>query len=411
MSESPQIDRPGFHYGYVVAFSSAVILMIAWGAYYSYGIFFKPLLLEFGWTRAMTSGAFSLGTILQGVVAIFVGRLTDRFGARPVVIGGGILAGVGYMLMWQIDSIWQLYVFYGLLTGLGMGSYFVPLVSNIAHWFQARRGLVTGFVVAGIGLGAVVVPPLASRMIEAFDWRLSFVILGGAVLVVSVLVGLIIRPGTVVEKPRGGRDAVPQPSREVPGISYGQALRTRQLWMTCVLFFCLGFSLFSTMVHIAPHTTDIGFTAASGAMVISIIGIASILGKIGMGYFADRIGSRPGWIICFIIMAAEMTWVIWAADLWALYLFAAVFGVAYGGMVSMESPTVAELFGLRAHGVILGTASFAFTVGASLGPLQAGFIYDLTLSYRNAFIVIGGVAVVGFMTALLLRPIRAARQK
>lgn len=410
MSETPQIDRTGFHYGYVVAAGSAVILMIAWGAYYSYGIFFKPLLEEFGWTRAMTSGAFSLGTILQGVVAIFVGRITDRVGARPMVICGGILAGVGYMLMWQINSIWQLYIFYGVLTGLGMGSYFVPLVSNTAHWFQARRGLITGFVVAGIGLGAVIVPPLASRLIDTYDWRTSFVILGAAVLLSSVLVGMLIRPGTAKDKSPGGQGAPSRPAPALPGISFAAALRTRQLWMTCGLFSCLGFSLFSTIVHIAPHTTDIGFTAADGASVIAVIGIASILGKIGMGYFADRVGSRPGWIFSFVVMAAVMFWMIWATDLWALYLFAAFFGVAYGGMVANESPVVAELFGLRAHGVILGTASFAFTVGASLGPLLAGFIYDVTLSYRIAFMVIGGVAMLGILTALLLRPIQATRQ-
>ena len=399
-----QFYRRRIYYGYIVAICSTVILLVAWGAYYSYGIFFVPLLSEFAWTRASVSGAFSLGTIIQGVAAIATGRLTDRFGARPVVTVGGIIAGTGYVLMSQIDSIWQLYIIYGVLIGIGTGCYFVSLVSHAAHWFQHRRGLMTGVVVSGIGLGAIIVPPLANRLISIYDWRSSYIIIGTTVVVVSVLLAQLLKRRVPMAHNIDSHPVPNQDIRSTKGFSLRAALRTYQLWMICALFLCLGFCLFSIMVHIVPHAMDRGFSMDESAAIIAIIGISSIVGKVGLGYLADRIGPRPGWIIGFAIMAIAVFYLLAADTLWALYAFAVAFGLAYGCLVAMESPIIADMFGLRAHGAILGLASFMFMVGAAIGPWQAGYTYDIMLSYRLTFIVLGAMAIIGIILAALLKP-------
>ena len=412
--EPVQTDRTKatFFYGYVVVSVACIIMVATWGAFYSFGIFFKPISMEFGWTRAMTAGAFSLATIIQGVVAIPVGRLTDRFGSRMVITLCGFLLGLSYLLMSQINSIWQLYLFYGVILGISMGGYFVSLVSTTARWFVKRRGLMTGIVVAGIGLGAIIMPPIANWLISSYDWRISYIIMGGTVLVIVVLAAQFLRrkPDLIGQTLAGQEETKEQESAlETGEVPFKTAIRTRQLWMACAMFFCFGFCLFSIMVHIVPHATDLGISTANAATILSIIGISSIVGKVGMGYVIDRTGSRLGWVIGFIIMAIALFWLTVAGEAWMFYAFAIIFGFAYGGCVSAEAPLIAELFGLSSHGVLLGVGSFIFTIGAAIGPLLAGYIFDAASSYRAAFLICGIVAILGLILTAFVKPIRGNR--
>ena len=136
--------KPKFFYGYVVVLASFFILLITWGTIYTFGVFLKPLLAEFGWTRAETSGAYSLYMVLHGVLYIVTGRLNDRFGPRMLMTACGLLLGLGYFLMAYISAIWHLYLFYGVIIGIAMSAGFVPLVSTIVRWFVKRRALMTG---------------------------------------------------------------------------------------------------------------------------------------------------------------------------------------------------------------------------------------------------------------------------
>jgi len=367
--------------------------MVVWGTYYSFGVFFKPLLTEFGWTRSLTSGAFSLCTIISGLVAIPAGRLTDRFGARPVVTAGGVLVGMGYILMCQTSSIWQLYILYGILVGSGIGFHFVPLLSNAAHWFSDNRGLMSGLVLSGIGLGTFIGPIVADHLISLYDWRSSYIIFGAVVMAVSVLSSQLLQRIPPIKPKDDSSSHINGDVNSPAGIPFRTAIRTHQVWMVCFLFFCLGCCLFPIMVHIVPYATDQGFTSAESAVIISFIGIFSIAGKISTGYLADRIGSRPGWIIGFIIMATALIGLLAVDTLWGLYAFGMAFGFAYGGLVVMEST------------IIAGLANTMFTVGAAIGPWLAGYIYDTTLGYRLAFIILGSIAVMGIIVAILIKPL------
>jgi len=393
-------------YGHVVVAAATLILMVIWAVYYSFGVFFKPLLSEFGWTRAMTSGAFSLSSITMGVAGIAIGWVNDRFGPRLVMSICGVLLGIGYILMSQISAPWQIYFFYGVIVGAGMVGGFVPIMSTLARWFVKRRGMMTGIAAAGIGIGAVIGPPLANRLISTYGWRLSYIILGSILLAVVVLSSqLLKRDPSVVEQVADGLDQGNQidlsPGSE--GLSLGEALYTIPFWLFFVMIFCFGSCIFSIMVHIAAHSTELGISSAGAAKVLATLGGASIAGKLLLGKLSDTIGSRNILIFSFLLMAAALFWLVSATMAWELYCFAGMFGFAYGGCVTVESPMVAFLFGLRSHGSILGVVAFGFTIGGAFGPWLTGHIFDVTHSYQVAFLGCAILSTLGLILTTALR--------
>jgi len=408
VGQSPGI-KPGFFYGYIVGILAFLIMMASIGSHNSFGVFFKPLLTEFGWTRAMTSGAFSLSMIVGGLLGILVGGLTDRFGPRIVLTFCGLFLGLGYLLMSQASVLWQLYLFYGIIIGIGMAGAWVPLVSTTARWFVKRRGMMTGFVVAGQGIGTLIAPPVANQLISVYGWRTSYIILGVTVFIVIVLAAQYMRrdpeqKGLVPYGQNGSEKYTLQ--SKTKSLSFNEAAHTRQFWLFLVMLFCFGFSFFSIIVHIAPHATELGVSSATAAGVLATAGGLSILGNAVFGVAADRIGNRQAFAIGFVLMSVALFWLVPAVEAWKLYLFAGVFGLALGGVSTIESPLAAELFGLKSHGLIYGVLSVGFTAGAAVGPFVGGHIFDVTNSYRAAFLVCATVSTVAFILASILKPTR-----
>jgi len=408
---STESKEPKVFYGHIVVAVAFFILAVAWGTIYSFGVFFKPVLAEFGWTRAMISGAYTLYQALHGFLYIFAGRLTDRFGPRLVVTICGLFFGLGFLLMSQISAIWQVYLLYGVAVAVGASGVYVPLVSTVARWFAKRRGLMTGIAVSGIGIGTIIIPPVASWLISNYGWRNSYIIIGCVALVVVVIAAQFLRrdPGQVGQLPYGAEEMKLKGSGlEVQGFSLRRAIRTGQFWIFGAMLFLFHFSQQTVMVHIVPHATDLGVPAVIAAGILSIIGGLSIMGRVGMGSVGDRIGNKPALIIVFTLASVALFWLLLAKELWMFYLFAIIFGFAYGGEVALMSPTVAELFGLGAHGEILGTAVFGGTIGGAIGPLVAGHIFDITNSYQPVFLLCVVLSITGLALSLLLYKIPRA---
>ena len=408
VTQSPRA-RPRFFYGYIVVGAALLIMAIVYGAYNSFGVFFESLLTDFGWTRTTISGALSLSWIMQGVLSIIMGRLTDRFGPRVVLTICGFLIGLGYLLMSQIGAIWQLYLFYGVIIGSGMGGSWVPMVSTAARWFVKRRNLMTGIVLTGVSMGTLIAPPVASRLISAYKWHTSYLIVGSIVLVAVVLVAQLLRRDPTRTKQRTYAESEGEKQEfllETPPFSLREAVHTRQFWLASGMFFCFGFSVYTIMAHIVLDATGLGMSSISAPNILATIGGLSLVGRIVLGSAADRFGNRQVFIIGFILMAAALFWLVPNKEVWGLYLFAAVFGFAFGGCATSESPLVAGLFGLSSHGLILGVMSLlGFTFGAAIGPFIAGYIFDMTSSYQLTFIVSGAVSIVGLILTVLLSPI------
>jgi len=192
------VGKSKLFYGYIIVAAGFLIMTVMWGTYYSFGIFFEPVLKEFGWTRAATAGAFSLSLVLTGFFAIVMGRLNDRFGPRKVITACALLLGAGYILMSQISALWELYLFYGLILGIGLGGAFVPVASTISRWFIRRRSLMTGITASGIGVGTFLMPPIANWLISSYGWRTSYIIIGAAAVVLIIIVIAMFTPSLSV---------------------------------------------------------------------------------------------------------------------------------------------------------------------------------------------------------------------
>ena len=389
-------------------------MVVTIGTFYTFGVFFKPVLTEFGWTRALTSGAFSLSILIQGLIGIAMGGLNDRFGPRLVLTVCGVLLGLGYLLMSQISAVWQLYLFYGVIIGIAMSGVWIPLLSTVARWFSRRRSMMSGIVLTSAGIGGLISPLVANYLISTYDWRTSYIILGSFASVVVVLAAQLLKrdPSQIGQMPYGDNEEGKQEMKlETEGFSLKGAVYTRQLYALFAVSFCFGFSQLIIMVHIIPHATELGFSASSAAKILATIGGLSIVGRLIMGSAADKIGNRLAYAVGFILMSSALFWLMPATKIWMLYLFAAVFGFAYASIEASESPLVARIFGLRSHGLIFGIIGFGFTIGGTIGPLLAGYIFDVTGGYKMAFLVSAIVGIGGLMLTAFLIPITSKYEK
>ena len=410
-ANKPTQNPPRFHYGYVIAVAGLVIMMAMFSTRYAFGVFLKPVQAEFGWSRAMISGAFSLSMIMEGLVGIVMGGLTDKVGPRIVLTVCGSFVGLGCLLISQITAGWQLYLFFGIMIGTGMSGAWVPLTGTIARWFFQRRGTMTGFVLSGVGVSGLITPPVANWLISSFEWRRAFAVMGLAVFVIIVLVAQLLRrdPSQMGQVPYGSNMAGSPNScskyRE-KGFSLKEALLERQFWIVIPMLFCFGFCMFTTIVHMVPHATDINTSAASAARLLAVIGGIAIVGRLILGSVADIIGSRNIFVIGFTLMSAAFFLLAPARELWMLYVFAVTFGFMQGGMGASESLLVADIFGLKSFGLIYGVAGCSFTLGAATGPWMAGFLFDLTGNYQPVFIACAVVGILGLIFTACIRPIR-----
>ncbi|MBI5441870.1 MAG: MFS transporter [Deltaproteobacteria bacterium] len=401
------MSRPGFFYGHVIVAACASVQAVAIGSYVAFGVFFGPVAAEFGWSRATLSGAHALAILVAGVLGVVVGRASDRVGPRIPMSLAGFVCGLGLLLLSRMTAPWQLYLFYGLIFGVGLSAADIIALSTTARWFIRRRGLMTGLVKMGTGSGQLVIPLVIGMLIPAFGWRTSYVILGLAVLVALVGVAQLLRrdPAQLGLLPDG--DAVIGPARTARGESGAfsrEALGTRQFWTIFFANLAAVFTFGSIMLHIVPHATDVGVPPRAAAGVLSVIGGVSLVGRFVIGRAVDWIGPRRCMILCFVLLIAVLLWLQVARELWMLYSFAAAYGLAHGGFYTAISPLIAEYFGLRAHGFLLGIAVLAGNIGGFIGPIFAGYVFDVAASYRLAFGVFAGTSALGLALIVSLRP-------
>ena len=399
--------RRGIFYGFIIVGVASLILALTYGTRSAFGVFFKPMAHDFGWTRAMTSGAFSISLAIEGLMGIVMGGINDRFGPRVVLMVCAALIGLGFFLMSEINAIWQLYLFYGLVIGMGSGGTFIPLVSTVSRWFIKRRTLMTGIVVSGIGLGTLLLPPLANQLILTYGWRKSYLIMGVLTLVIAMACAWFLRrdPAQKGDVPYGeGNNVSDRADTKASGYSFGEAVFTRQFWMVYFIMFCFGFTAFSFGPHFVPHITDQGISPGSAAMVISVTGGVSIIGSLLLGNLADRIGNSKVFAVGLLGLVIYYAGLIPARELEMFYLLASVSSFTAGGAGACESPLIASLFGLKSHGLIYGVVGTGFTLGAAIGPYLTGYIYDVNASYNVALITNAILGIIGIILALLLKP-------
>ncbi len=399
------------HYGWVTVVIAACVLAIHVLPIYTFGIFLVPLTEGFDWERGALSGAYSMGMLLTGFLAILSGRLSDKYGPRILVTLNGLLTGIGFLLLSQISSLWQVYLIWGLF-GIAGGCCYIPILSTIPRWFVKKRGIAMGLTVTGIGLGGLISPPLAQWLISSYDWRQSYLILGliSFIIVIPLAQFLKHSPQRIGLKPYGENGTIEdkQPLTAA-GLSLIQAIKTSRFWILGSILFCFFFSVGVVVVHITPYAINIGILAIVAASITSIIAGISVIGRLSMGFISDKVGGRLVLIACLTSATLALIWLLFAKEIWMLYIFAVIFGVCYGGVVLLQTVITVEFFGLGSLGMVLGGVMLYATVGMALGPPLAGSIFDITGSYSLAFLICVAICALASILSLILLKARGWR--
>lgn len=395
--------------GWMVVVAGFFLVLILYGAYYCFGVFLKPMLSELGWTRAMTSGAFSTYMVTHGAFAIIAGLLSDKFGAQAVVVAGTLLVGLGYGLVSLISVPWHFYVCFGLMVGIGMGTAYVPPVSIVTRWFVSRKGLALGIVASGVGVGQMVMPPLVKYWINAFGWRTSFIIVGIMVCLIGVPAALLLR------QPPSGMGRPTDSESDITAKKSGPTTISQEEWTVreavTTLSFALLLGIFAAFVfgvsivaaHLVAHVEDTGIAPVPAALVLTMMGGSGIFGRIVMGWVADKTGSRIILVACMILLTSLLLLLIWAKDLWLFYTIAAFFGMAYGGVLPVMIKMSSDFFGIRSTGSIFGILIFGATMSGAIGVPLAGYVYDTTGNYSAAFLIGGIIMAAGSILSFIVK--------
>ena len=269
--------------------------------------------------------------------------------------------------------------------------------------------MAVGLTVAGIGLGGLISPPLAQWLISSYGWQQAYVILGLISFIIVIPLAQFMKhsPQRIGLRPYGENGTIedkqtPAPAAE--GLSFTQAIKTGRFWIFGLILFCWVFSVEIISVHIVPYAVDIGISAIIAASILSIICGASVIGRFSIGFVSDRIGARRALTACLGTLTIALIWLLFAREIWMLYAFAVISGVAFGGLVPLMSVVPAELFGLSSLGIIFGGVHFFGTIGGAVGAPLAGGIFDVTGSYGLAFlicVIIGALAII--LSLILLR--------
>ena len=407
---SPLKFKDKLFYGWVVVITFLILGTAIWGIRFSFGVFFKSIESEFNLTRAATSAIFSTQMMLGGIFTILGGWAVDRYGPRVVFLLMGIFTGLSLLLTGQTNALWQIFITYSLFLAMGTSAIYVGAMSTVSRWFDKKRGLALGVASAGAGLGPLAMAPFATYLIAEFDWRMAFIIIGLiAWLIVIPLSRLLRRDPYEIEALPDGVKAHTDDTRneksyvQLAGLSLLQALRTRSFWLVMFIFFFFASGLFLVLTHLVPHVTDIDFSAVEAATVLSLAGGATIAGRLLLGIASDRLGRKAAAIICTLLLAGAMVWLLWAQDLWMLYLFALVFGVAWGGMGPTMAALIGDTFGLGKIGAILGALDAGFGIGGAIGPFIGGLIFDVSHSYFLAFLLGAAVMLLATLIITLIR--------
>ena len=373
MPEYPETDSAR---GWVVAFAGCAINTWTFGVFYAFATALEQMLAEFDANLSGIAAFFSVTVFLFFAVGIIAGPLADRYGPRRLVVVGAIFMGGGLWLTAQVQSLAAGILVYGLGVGLGIGSYLVPLNAATGAWFEKHRTLALGVNTVGIGLGTLILVPVAEWLIRTAGWRSAFEAMGiGSVLVFALVALVSFKPPT------------PLAPLSVSISAVKRAVRRSEFWRLYFAGFFMSVALFIPFVFVVQYAKEQGISSSSAAFLITSLGVGSVLGRLGLGVVGIRVGVLPLIIMCFAIQPLSyVIWLVAGSNYVLLLLFAALLGVGYGGFVALSPVAVVGIFGLEGFGGVLGVQYTSAGLGALVGPIGAGAIIDATGSYTVAIV-------------------------
>jgi MFS family permease len=365
----------------------------------AFGVFLPVLAEAFGWSRGAISTALSINLVLGGLAGFGVGALSDRLGPRVLLVPTVALAGTGYALVSTVGALWQLYLFVGVLSGLGMSSFYLLSATTVTHWYEERRGLALALVLVGFNLGYIGGGPLAAWLITTAGWRRAYAILGGGCGLIALIAAFYVRlphpheaaalrlPSardhtTDVSKGTVHRQGGSAPGR---GVTLAAALADPRQWYLNFAWLLLGALAFMVTVHIVPFARDQGVSLGGASLALTAYGIGSVGGRVTAGAMSDRIGTGTTMRIAYTVQVLSLVSLLWLPSREALLGSLVAFGAGFAAADTMIAKAIPEVFGMRAIGAIMGMLTLGWRSGAALGPAGAGFLYDATGSYAVPF--------------------------
>jgi MFS family permease len=409
--------RPTFYGWWIVAGCFLILFVTVGIGLYAPPVFLVPLQEHFGWSRAAIATGSAIAAIVSGMVSPLVGAWIDKYGSRKVMTLGALLMGSAFLLLSAMGALWHLYAL-NALAAVGITCCaWIPTLTLISNWFKKKRGLAMGIALTGIGFGGLVMAPLTALLIARLGWRLAFGALGVTILAIVATVVLAIvrsRPADIGLLPDGeAASAGPMVANAgadlAAGVELGQAVRAGAFWTLASGHFLWTFASLSIVGHLVAHLRDVGFASGTAAAALGLTVGASVAGRLVVGYFADSASKRDIMTAALAFSGLSTALLLSIQSGGVLPLFVITYGFALGGIAVLFPLLVGECFGLLAFGKILGLVMIAATLGGAAGPVLTGRVYDVTGSYRLAFMF--HVAV--FLTAaiairFLPRPLKRA---
>jgi len=409
-----------FYYGWVIVAVSCFTLAVALGIRWSFGVFYVSILNEYGWGRAETAGAFSLGMLIHGFFAPVTGTIIDRFGPRWLFPLGALFLSICLVAASYTQTVWQLYLYFGMVIGIGINTLsYSPHMSLIPKWFIRRRGFAAGLVLAGMGLGSMFMAPLVEVMIASVGWRNALLILAACVLCILVPVTAIFQrrsPDEVGQYPDGVATNVYQekspkaPNRNTRILwTLRDALCTGPFWWLFLTITCHGFIINMLVVHQMVHVVDMGYSAIMAASLLGMVGLLGSIGGILCGSFSDRVGREVACTygsLCAIMGVLFLVLAGYTHSTWLLYGFVLLYGFGQGALGPVTATTTGDLFPGNSLGRIFAVMTMGFGVGSAFGAYIGGYFYDLTGSYLIPFMLVLGSIVVAALGIWMAAPRR-----
>jgi len=382
-------------YAWVIVAACAVMTGMAFGGIVNIAVFLKPLVAEFGWSRAETAAAYSVATMSTGLGGIVMGHFSDRLPVRRVVLLGSLVPCAAFFLLSGLNTPEELYAWHALMGLFGFGAIMVPLTNVTTFWFARNRGLAIGLVSAGGALGQGVMPFIARNLILAQGWRDAYQSMGLIYLAVLVPLALLVR-----NPPRR-----PDWAAAAGGDGEANPYAIPRPWVVAVLCLAVVFCctcMATPIVHVVALGTDLGFGPRQAAGLLTVMMVFGVAGRIVTGRVADRIGNLQAYVIVSLAQTVLAMWFPYVHTLAGLYALSALFGLGYAGVMTALILCAREFSPQRNTGLSIGLVAFFGWVGMALGAWQGGLFFDLDGNYVRAFLNSSIAGVVNLLVLGLL---------
>jgi MFS family permease len=407
--EYPKTSR--LYYGWFVLAASFLILFFNSGARYSFGVLFKPMVADLGWNRGPISFAFFLNMTLFALSNVVVGKFYDRYGPKWVIIISTLLISAGYSLISVTSSLWEFYVYYGVLAAIGTGGVSIPLMSVlISKWFDKWRGLAISLTLSGSCLGHFVMIPAITAFTLHLGWRSSYFAMGLVMFIVNLSVVLLVigrkteplsqnvmTPGGTI----GDRDRVALKSRS-EGLSFKEAARTSSFWLFAAVMFICGSGDFLVSTHLIPFATDQGISPVVAGNMLAWLGFTSLLGVLIAGPASDLVGNKIPLALTFLLRLASYILILKYQSLTSFYVFSLVFGLTFMTIAPLSATLIGRIYGFSNIGLLAGFVNTLHHLGGGLWAYLGGWAFDRTGSYHLIFSASAVLAAVAVICSILI---------